>query len=320
LTTRDEEIGEALEGAGWGDWRVGWLAADASARRYARLVHGDGRSAILMDMGPDPAPAQWQPFVQIAAALREAGLAAPALLADLTPAGVMVWEDLGPDTFAAHLAQSPGEEPLVYAAAVQVLVRLAALPPPPGLPALNPTRGAGMVAPLFDHYATGLDARTRARITGALQDVLAAHAQVADRLSLRDFHAENLIWRPTLAGTDRVGLLDFQDAFVAPAAYDLTSLLRDARRDVDPELAVRMTDAFAQGAGLPVAEVIAQAACLGVQRNLRILGIFARLALVEGKTRYLSLIPRVWAHLQADLSHPALADVAPLLRLAVPAP
>jgi Predicted phosphotransferase related to Ser/Thr protein kinases len=140
-----------------------------------------------------------------------------------------------------------------------------------------------------------------------------------DTLALRDYHAENLIWRPDLDGLARVGLLDFQDAFVAPLGYDLASLLRDARRDVPDDICAAMVAHFmaATGAG---AEFPAQLACLGAQRNLRILGVFARLATEMGKTRYIPMIPRVWAQLQKDLAHPALSDLRDVVADLLPPP
>jgi N-acetylmuramate 1-kinase len=316
--TRDDAIARWLAAAGWPDWQAVWLPTDASTRRYARLIHPDGRRAILMDMGADAGVDEGQPFLMIAAHLRTHGLAAPGLLADLTAQGVMVIDDLGPDHLAGWLAVHPGEAPVCYGAAVDVLAALTRLPVPDGLAALNPTRAAGMITPLFTHYATGQDTRTQARITGLLQDALAAHAPVADTLSLRDYHAENLIWRPDLTGTDRIGLLDFQDAVAAPAEYDLASLTRDARRDLDPELAVRLQDQFARLTGRPVSGVLAAAAVLAVQRNLRILGVFARLITDLGKPKYRDFLPRVRAHIDRDLTHPALADLAPALRAVLP--
>ena len=127
-------------------------------------------------------------------------------------------------------------------------------------------------------------------------------------LALRDFHAENLVWRPEREGTDRLGLLDFQDAVLAPPEYDLASLLRDARRDIDDEPARGPPRPLRRAHGArSEARVAAAAAVLGVQRNLRILGVFARLARERGQAR----LPRPrarasCAHLAADLAHPAL--------------
>ena len=137
-------------------------------------------------LGSNAKPADWQPFLTIADHLRTQALAAPALLLDLSAQGVLVFEDLGADTFAAWLTVHPGQEEVLYVAAVDVLVRLQDMPAPPGLIALNPTRAAGMIAPLFDHYATGHDARTVARLTGTLQEALATHApQAPDAVAAR---------------------------------------------------------------------------------------------------------------------------------------
>jgi len=154
----------------------------------------------------------------------------------------------------------------------------------------------------------------------AMRDAMARLAPTADRLALRDFHAENLIWRPERQGNARFGLLDFQDAFIAPAGYDLISLLRDARRDVPPALHDAMIARFSAATGLDAGPLAAQLACLGVQRNLRILGVFARLARERGKTRYIAMLPRIWAHLKADLAHPALGDLRTVLTPILPDP
>jgi hypothetical protein len=129
-------------------------------------------------------------------------------------------------------------------------------------------------------------------------------------LALRDFHAENLVWLPDRAGVARVGLLDFQDAEAGHPAYDLVSLLKDARRDLAPGLEQEMIDRFLSRTGCDPERFAAAYAALGAQRNLRILGVFARLSMHFGKPHYVDLIPRVWAHLTASLRHPALAPLA----------
>jgi hypothetical protein len=295
--------------AGLGGWQVQPLAGDASARAYARLVPPDGAPArILMDSRQvDPAP-----FLRIAALLRDGGLAAPQVLAG-PEGGLMIVEDLGRTDFASWLALDPGAEEELYLAAVDTMLALQRLPPPPDLTRLNPTRAAGMIGPFFDHVAPGADARTRAAITGALQAALAEHATEATVLSLRDFHAENLIWRPHRTGTDRVGLLDFQDAVIAPPDYDLASLLRDPRRDLRPATARAAVARMAAATGRPLAGVEAAVAVLGAQRNLRIRGIFARLIAVERKTRYAAFLPRLTRLLAEDLAHPALSALGPLV-------
>ena len=130
----------------------------------------------------------------------------------------------------------------------------------------------------------------------------------------RDYHAQNLMWMPERQGLSRVGLIDFQDAVAGSRAYDLISLTEDARRDISPELAERTTAhylqaAWAEGVKLDEARFRAEMAVMAAQRNAKIVGIFARLYKRDAKPRYLALLPRVWGHLERDLTHPALADL-----------
>jgi N-acetylmuramate 1-kinase len=284
-------------------WASEALPGDASARRYRRLRGPECATAILMDARAEPGPVA--PFLRIAAHLRALGLAAPRVLAQAP--GLLLLEDLGEEHAAAWLARHPGDEGAVYEAAVDALLALQAAAPPPDLVALTPTRAAGMIAPLFEHHAPAADPRAAALLTGRLREALALHAPEAAVLSLRDFHAENLVWRPGRAGLDRLGLLDFQDAVLAPPAYDLASLLRDARRDVGEAAREAALARFAHGTGTPRAALEAATAVLAVQRNLRILGVLSRLG--SARPHYLALLPRVRAHLDADLAHPALRDL-----------
>ncbi len=316
--TRSAAIARFLAATPAADWSLAPMAGDASARRFFRLLGPGEVRLILMDA--DPATGEdLAPFLRIAAHLRDAGLAAPAIIAADPAAGLAVVEDLGPDHVTAWLARHPQDESVIYAAATDLLVRLHSIPSPAGLTLLTPDHGAAMLGPFFDHFCTGRDAAWRAQVAAAMRDAIATHAPVANTLSLRDFHAENLIWRPWLTGDDRLGLIDFQDAMVTPAAYDLASLLRDARRDVDPGVQSAMIARFASGTGQGTAQVQAACATLAVQRNLRILGIFSRLAAM-GKPRYLDLIPRVLAMLEGDLHHHALAVLAPLVLPALEPP
>lgn len=317
MTDRDTALAAFLAASPFAGWQAAALAGDASARRFLRLTAADGTSAIVMDA--DPATGEdLGRFLRIGAHLRAAGLAAPATLARDVAQGFAVVEDLGPAHVAAWLADHPQEADALYAAAVDVLVHLQGVAPPDGLSDLGPLRGAAMIAPLFDFYCPGRDARWRAHVTGLLQQALMAHAPVATTLALRDFHAENLIWRPDRHGVARVGLVDFQDAVLAAPEYDLVSLLRDARRDVGADLRHAMVAHFAVATGRPLAQVDAACAVIAVQRNLRILGIFARLARRDGKPRYLAFMPRVWRMLQEDLRHPALVALAAVIDLPAP--
>jgi aminoglycoside/choline kinase family phosphotransferase len=133
---------------------------------------------------------------------------------------------------------------------------------------------------------------------------------------LRDYHAENIM---LLGELHKQGLLDFQDALVGHRAYDLVSLLQDARRDVSPELEAEMFDHYLQATGLAADDFLADYARLGAQRNAKIVGIFVRLWKRDGKPRYLDMIPRVWALMERDLMHPALDPVARWFDANIPA-
>ncbi|NCO85896.1 MAG: phosphotransferase [Rhodobacterales bacterium] len=318
MTDAPVQTAPTLEGTIWAEWRAVPLAGDASSRRYLRLFGPGGDTAILM-ITDAAAPAETAAFIRIAHHLRGIGLCPPDILHAAPAAGVLVIEDLGPQHFAQWLSTAPGDAATLYRAAVAVLGVLRAHPAPTGLIALTPAHAAAMIAPLAAHYAPDLSAGWAEDLQRSLEEALACHAPDAATLALRDYHAENLIWRPTRAGTDRIGLLDFQDAVLAPAVYDLVSLLRDARRDLPETLVAEMTDHFCALTGQDPAQTRAAFAVMGVQRNLRILGIFARLARQAGKPRYLDLLPRVWGHIATDLHHPALAPLRPLIAR-LPAP
>ena len=298
------------------DWSRVRLAGDASGRNYLRLTGPIGQSAIVMDAPPGSGE-QLGPFLTIGGHLQQLGLSAPETLWADRDAGLMIISDLGSHHFAQWLRLYPAQEAELYAAAVDVMAVVQNHPAPPGLTALTPAHAARMIDPLIDWYAPDAP---MAQLVDALELALTCHAPDASCLALRDYHAENLIWRPERHGLDRVGLLDYQDAVLAPAEYDLVSLLRDARREVAEPVAVAMTQQFAGQTGKDLAAVQAAMACLSVQRNLRIMGIFARQARRDGKTRYLDLMPRVWGHIQRDLQHPALSDLARLVATYIPAP
>lgn len=295
----DEALDAFLAASPAARWRREPLAGDASGRRYERL-RGPAGTAILMDARAERASVA--PFLRIAAHLRTLGLCPPAVIQADEAGGLLLLEDLGPETLAGWLARRPADEGPLYEAATDLLPRLRALPPPDGLPILSPSRLAGMVEPLLD----GADPRAGALLVGRLREALEAHAPEADALSLRDFHASNLVWREGREGSDRLGLLDFQDAVAAHPLYDLASLLRDARREVAEGTADAMLRRAAEALGRPQGRAAGALAALAVARNLRIVGVFRRLA-ARGRAGYLAFLPRVRAHLARDLAHPALA-------------
>ncbi|WP_373355362.1 aminoglycoside phosphotransferase family protein [Pseudoroseicyclus sp. CXY001] len=310
-----EEAAEAwLGGTAAAGWDAAPLPADASSRRYWRLTGPKGATMLLMQAPPETVA----PFTSMAAHLRLLGLAAPEILDAAPEEGLALVEDLGPETLAARLARKPKGEAKASRLVADLLAFLARTQPPAALPPLGPTEGAAQLAPLFEHYAATPPEAAEALRAG-LRGRLTELGCVPDHLSLRDFHAENLIWRKGESGLRRLGIIDFQDAVLAPRAYDLASWITDARRDAAPGLAEEVTARFAAALELPERQIAAEVAVLGLMRSLRILGLFARLAR-HGRRSYLAFVPRVYTHVETCLTHPAAAQLAPLVRAAAPPP
>jgi N-acetylmuramate 1-kinase len=293
------DVATFLDGTIWQDWHQTLVAGDASARSYRRLTSPDGESVILM-IAPPEAGEDLAPFLQIADHLAGIGLCPPDILKCDEMAGLAIIGDLGPRHFADWIAAGDADELTLYQAAADCIQKIGASPAPAGLKTMTPEVGADMVGLYSEWFSPSADG---SKITVAMTAALERLAPHTYTLSLRDFHAENLIWRPEKQGTDRVGLLDFQDAFLAHPLYDLVSLLRDARRDVSD----RTVDALTKDIDMAAFSTIA------VQRNLRILGIFARLVRRDKKPKYQPLIPRVIDHLRRDLAHPELRDLSELI-------
>lgn len=307
-----------LQQAGWGDAARTFLAGDASDRRYDRL-HGPLGSAVLMDAPPgkgdDP-----RDFITIGAHLNALGLSAPRILAQDLALGFLLIEDLGDGIFARLLEAAPEREAALYAAATDVLLHLQSHPAPHARPDMTAHDWADAAAFALNWYRFGITGERveTTTFTEILSVLLQRHADGPRVLILRDYHAENLLWLPDRGGLARVGLLDFQLGQMGQPAYDLVSLLQDARRDVSPAIEAAMIERFCAGIG--GADFKAAYAVIGAQRALRILGIFARLCMVAGKAHYLDLVPRVWGQLQADLAHPALAPLAEYCARTLPEP
>ncbi|MCW1955514.1 phosphotransferase [uncultured Lentibacter sp.] len=322
MTQRDALATAFLAAAGWGEARRAPLAGDASNRRYERLRAEDGAPAVLMDAPPEKGE-DVRPFVAIAEYLSGLGLSAPRLLAADPEQGFLLLEDLGDDLFARVLRSAPALEPKLYTAATDVLLALHDHTPPYGLAPYDAKVMADMAALAYRWYGaqdTGRMAAPSEAFHSAFQALLAQHIPEQTVLIQRDYHAENLLWLPDRAGPARVGLLDFQDAMLGHPAYDLVSLLQDARRDVPDAIEAQMIAYYIAKSGHDAARFEAAYALLGAQRNLRILGVFARLSLLAGKPHYIDFIPRVWRYLMRDLAHPLLAEIRDRILSDLPAP
>lgn len=321
MTSRATQQARFLMCIGWSDAVKEPITGDASARQYHRLTQPEsGQTAILMD-APLDLCGTMQPFVEVASYLSNVGLSAPKIMHQDIEQGFLLLEDLGRAVFAAEIASDPRREAPLYTAAVHLIAKLHDHPNE-RLPLYDADKMAEAVDLAFLHYrATPTDKLDApAKDASALLWEHLTQLSNFSTVSLRDYHAENLLWLPDRDEDKRVGLLDFQDAVQTHPAYDLVSLLRDARRDVSPELADHLIGVFCHLRGYDEDRFRAEAALISVQRNLRILGIFARLSRQMGKPHYVDLIPRVWDHLQRDLDHPSLDRLRPTLRTILPAP
>ena len=292
-----------LAAHGWAGARIAPLAGDASFRRYFRVTDG-ARGAVLMDAPPpheDP-----RPFLAVAGWLTEHGFAAPAIHAADAEAGLVLLEDFGDARMREAADAEPDAVLPLYERAVDLLLELRRHPVGP----LKPYDRATLqreAALFIDWYCPAIDLVVDREGWIAAWDAVLDRGLAADPVTvLRDYHAENLM---LVGPSQSLGLLDFQDARAGHPAYDLVSLLQDARRDVEPGLEEQMLHRYCAANGDGSAFLDAYHV-FGTQRNAKIIGIFTRLWRRDAKPRYPALCPRVWAYLERDLSQPVLAPVA----------
>lgn len=317
MRTREDLIEAFLDRAEWGKAEIGPLAGDASNRRYLRLAQ-NGRPAVLMDAPPEKGE-DVRPFVVVTELLRARGLSAPELLGRDMPHGFLLLEDLGDAIYARLCERDPTLERPIYEAAVDLLADLRA--GEAGVPPYDTAVLGREAALLTEWWVPDCSADLHAEFLGLVAEATSDVEPDRSALVLRDYHAENLIWLPDREGAARVGLLDYQDALLGHPAYDLVSLLEDARRDLSPGLAEAMIERFLAARPDLDRDAFREAYdVLGAQRNAKIVGIFARLSLRDGKPRYIDLIPRVWAHFQRDLEAPRLTRLRAFVNRHVPAP
>lgn len=307
---RERQCRAFLARAGWGDAAHAPLAGDASARRYARLSRGEATAVLMDDPPPEYSVAA---FVGIARLLRDMGYSAPDVLAADEVRGFALLEDFGDDSFSALLAGPAAAtlERTLYEAAIDFLIDLHHRPVPSGLRRYDADWMLDDAKLFLASIGSGTANTSMAtEFEAAWREPLEEVAARSQVLCLRDFHAGNLMWLPARDGLGRVGLLDFQDARLGPTAYDLVSLLQDARRDLADGLEAAMVSRYLQAStALDETALRTAYAILGAQRAVRIIGVFHRLARRDGKPAYLAHLPRVWGHLYRNLAHPVLAPV-----------
>ncbi len=293
--------------AGWGGAEIRPLAGDASFRRYFRITQGD-RIAVLMDAPPpheDP-----RPFIHVAEYLTGIGLSAPRIIHRDLVHGLLLIEDFGNERMREAVDADPFREAGIYRGVVDVLIALHGHRPPAGLQPHGLGAWLDEVELFTSWYcpALGLDVDVQGFRSAWQQALSPIEAQGQSVTELRDYHAENIMLIDGENGVARFGLLDFQDALIGHPAYDLVSMLEDARRDVTPAIETQMLAYYQQATGQG-AEFETAYWALGAQRNTRILGVFTRLWKRDNKPNYRQFQPRMWGLLERNLAQPHLAPV-----------
>jgi tRNA threonylcarbamoyl adenosine modification protein YjeE len=341
-----------LEESGFGNARRRLLQGDASTRIYERLDQ-DGQSAILMiaPRRPDgPAVRDGRsysaiahlaedvtPFMAVARGLRERGFSAPEILAADLNEGLLILEDLGSNSIVSGDPPAPIDQ--CYTSALDMLLTLHRQDLPETLPVAP---SVTYHLPKYDidaflieaellldwylpHHGADADPDVKAAFSSLWREALAAIAPNAPTWVLRDYHSPNLLWLPGREGIARIGVLDFQDAVMGPAAYDVVSLLQDARVDVPEALEDTLLSRYLKGRrsidrNFDLGKFIEDYSMLGAQRATKVLGIFSRLDRRDGKPQYLRHQPRVWRNLRRCLSHPVMAPLKAWYDTHVPTP
>jgi len=341
-----------LDGTGFGDAKRLRMPGDASIRSYARLIRDDV-NFILMNFPKRPdGPAAYdgksysaavhlaedvKPFVAIANGLRSRGLSSPAIHHADIEAGFLITEDFG--TEGVIEGEPPAPIPERYEAATDMLAALHREKLPETLPLVPQT---DYPIPVFDVDAwlveiglmiewylpdrgAPVSDSLRGEFIAMWRELLQKPAAAARTWVLRDFHSPNLIWLGDRTGIQRVGIIDFQDTVLGPPAYDVVSLLQDARIDIPEMLELALFSRYIKArreaeADFDPAEFAALYAVMSAQRNTRLLGTFARLNRRDGKPQYLRHQPRIWTYLTRSLAHPALSTVRAWYEANVPPP
>ena len=337
---RSFAIRDFVEKTEWANGHRAFLLGDASTRAYETLSLEGRPRVILMNapQRPDGPPVRGgkpyrriahlaenvKPFVAIDRALRERRFAAPEIFGQDIGQGILLIEDLGSE---GVLDEAGRPIPERYLAAAELLAALHAFDWPkeceivPGarhrLPDYDRDAMTIEVELYVDWYlpemAGRLERHVHERFVRQWNSVFDRLERAEKSLVLRDFHSPNLIWRGQRKSHDRLGLIDFQDALIGPAAYDVASLAMDARATVEPALERAILDAYCRAraaAGAFDRSAFEEAyAIMAAQRNSKILGIFVRLNRRDGKPQYMKHLPRIRDYMARALGHEALAPV-----------
>lgn len=303
--TRAREISTFLKQAGWPKAQRIPLTGDAGNRRYERLHDLNKGNAILMDAEPRLGE-NIRSFLKISQHLLDCGISTPKIFNQDISLGLILMQDFGDELLYKAANDTPHLELRLYRLAIEVLNQLHKSPPPKEVGSYFPPEMSKALATTLPWYC---DKGLSQEIQQETEISLSTLDWSNPVLVLRDFHAQNLIYRYEQSGLAQMGVLDFQDAQLGHPLYDVTSLIHDARRILNPSvvflLMQELTTTYRGQDDFKHAF-----STLSAQRNLRILGVFARLCLRDKKPSYLNLIPHVWKNLWKDLSHPLLTNLS----------
>lgn len=310
---RERQRRDFLAAQGLADAHTDALQPDASFRRYFRIHRGDQRW-MLMDA--PPGRENLVSFITVARHLQRLGLRPPGVMVTDTECGFALLEDLGDDTFTRLLA-SGADEAGLYALAIDLLRHLHAHPDAGALdlPIYDEQRLLDEALLLVDWYWPAIRGEAaadpiRRDFLDAWREILRVLPVMPRTLVLRDFHVDNLMRVPGSTSVQQCGLLDFQDALLGPPAYDVASLLEDARRDPGPGLATAMLARYLTDQSISDREAFMHGyTVLAAQRHCKVAGIFVRLCRRDGKCHYLAHVPRVLRLLESHLHQPCLAPL-----------
>jgi aminoglycoside/choline kinase family phosphotransferase len=328
MALRKELAEEFLAKSGWEGSQISILAADASFRSYYRVKNSEGEISVLMDAPPPKEDVK--PFIMVDEKLVELGFSAPKIIAKDEEKGFLLLEDLGDATYTTCLKRGDDETGL-YELATDVLVELNSINEqsviPENLPEYDDDKLLEEACLLTNWYMPAVDGLKKPNTdeyANLWKNIFPLVRKVPDTMVLRDYHIDNLIKLEQRDGTKACGLLDFQDAVKGAVTYDIMSLLEDARRDIDEKLIKDMKDRYFKSFIKKVGEVCSREefdtswAILAAQRHAKVIGIFTRLCVRDGKSQYLHHIPRVWRLFENAIENPALSDIKEWVDINIP--
>jgi len=292
------------------NYQIQKIAGDASFRNYYRIKQGDN-SFIIMDA--QPPREDTRPFCQIADFLFKHNFSTPKIFARNESSGLLLLEDFGDDSYRKVLEHKASDEIAIYTDAVNLLINLTKINPPNNLPVYDPQLLLAEVMLLVDWYLPKIIFReiSTQQIDEFKQIWLNLFAKLSPskNLVLRDYHSDNLMLLNEREGIRKVGLLDFQDAVIGCAAYDLVSLLEDARIDVSKNIQQKMLQHYLNHSDCDHNQFILDYQILSLQRNIKIIGIFSRLSARDNKQNYLDFLPRVFSYIHYRLQDNSLTTI-----------